>query len=57
VIAQTLVFGPELGAGLHGHSSLVRHIDHDLIQALGMHVDLDNASCSGDRLENVCQNG
>src|SRR5258707_824303 len=51
VIAQPQVFGPELSAGFHGHSGFVGHIDHDLIQALGMHVDLDDASCSGDRFE------
>ena len=48
---ETLVFGPEFSAGFHGHFGFVGHVDHDLIQALGMHVDLDDTSRSGDCLE------
>src|SRR3569833_2949487 len=40
VIAQTLMFGREFGARLDRHAGLDRHIDHDLVQPLGMHIDL-----------------
>src|ERR1700733_14714893 len=30
VIAKTLVFRPEFGAGFYGHAGLVSHVDHGL---------------------------
>lgn|SRR5437879_7196017 len=51
MIPQALMFGPELDAGFDRHSRLVGHVNHLLIQALGMHLNLDDASRSGDSLE------
>src|ERR1700761_9599796 len=41
VIAQALMFGGKFRASLDRHAGFDRHVDHDLVQPLGMHVDLD----------------
>ncbi len=51
VVAETLVLGPELASCLDGHSGLDGHVDHDLIETLGVHVDLDGAAGGGDGFE------
>ena len=51
VVAETLVLGPELGAGFDGHAGLAGHVDHGLVETLGVHVDLDGAACGGDGFE------
>src|ERR1035438_1103005 len=51
VIAQTLMFSRVLSSQLHGHASSSDDVDHRLIDALGMHVDFDCATASGDCLD------
>jgi hypothetical protein len=51
VIAETLMFGGVFGADFDRHSGGDGHVDHDLVDALGVHVDLDGSAAGGDGFE------
>ncbi len=51
VVGQAEVLGPVPGRDRHGRAGGERRVDHVLIHALGVHVDLDGATTRGDTLE------
>src|SRR5262245_23662145 len=51
VVGQAEVLGPELRRDFHRLLRAERGVDHPLVHALGVHIDLDGASARGDAVE------
>src|ERR1700761_1598289 len=51
VVAQALVLSRVFGSQLYGHTRSLSHINHDLVDAFGMHIDLYLSPAPGDRFE------
>src|SRR5215204_5923835 len=53
VVWQAEVLRPELRRDLHGLASAERRVDHVLVHALGMHIDLDLTAARSHAFEHL----